>query len=172
MSQLPHLTTTAPATPAPVRGRRPFRLIIALLAAITAIGLGAVAPTTASAETVVPLDRCWGVSPNIVDQPFSTARLFVSPNGRGRVIAAVRDVSSFWTPTGGYQSAGRLDWHNLSTGKKGVALNTAQIRLFVGGPTFRLDTGPGTVRVTFSAVNRNALWAIPSTSCSGTMRVG
>ncbi|MYR06823.1 hypothetical protein GTV32_11140 [Gordonia sp. SID5947] len=166
MSHLPRRSATIPARP------RLFRLTVAALAAGTAIGIGAVAPPTAAAETVVPLDRCWGLSPNIVDQPFSTARLFVSPNGRGRVTAAVRDISSFWTPTGGYQSAGRLDWHNVSTGKKGVAFNTAQIRLFVGGPTFRLDTGPGTVRVSFSAVNRNALWAIPSTSCSGTMRVG
>ncbi|MFW0796658.1 hypothetical protein AAFP30_22830 [Gordonia sp. CPCC 205515] len=127
---------------------------------------------TASAETAVPLERCWGISPNIIDQPYSTARLFVSPTGRGQVTAAVRDISSFWIPTGGYQSTGRLDWHNLSNGRKGTAINTAPIGLYVGGPTFRLNTGPGTVRVTLSAVNRNALWSIPTTSCSGTMRVG
>lgn len=43
---------------------------------------------------------------------------------------------------------------------------------YAGGPTFALDTGAGQVRFTFSAVNRNALWSIPTTSCSGTMRVG
>jgi hypothetical protein len=148
------------------------RLAGALLAATAAIGLATAGTGTASAETVVPLERCWGVSPNIVDQPFSTARLFVSPEGRGRVVARVRDVSSFWIPTGGYQSVGRLDWHNLTTGRKGTSVNAASIGLYVGGPTFHLTTGPGTVRVTFSAVNRNALWAIPSTACGGTMRVG
>ncbi|MGW0039209.1 hypothetical protein [Gordonia sp. NPDC003376] len=142
-------------------------------AAITATGLigaGALGSGTASAETVAPLDRCWGVSPNIVDQPYSTARLFVSQNGPGRVTAAVRDISSFWG--GGYESVGRLDWHNLRTGTRGTAVDAAPIRLYVGGPTFHLNTGSGPVRVTLSAVNRNALWAIPTTACSGTLHVG
>ncbi|AZG45839.1 hypothetical protein [Gordonia insulae] len=153
---------------------RPLRTRLGgtLLAVAAAVGLGSIGTGTAAAETVVPLERCWGVSPNIVDQPFSTARLFVSPEGRGRVVARVRDVSSFWIPTGGYQSVGRLEWHNLTTGRKGAAVNAASIGLYVGGPTFHVNTGPGTVRVTFSAVNRNALWAIPSTTCIGTLRVG
>ncbi|WLP89467.1 hypothetical protein [Gordonia sp. NB41Y] len=148
------------------------RLAGTVAAAITATGLlgtGILGTGTASAETVAPLDRCWGISPNIVDQPYSTARLFVSPDGPGRVTAAVRDISSFWR--GGYESVGRLDWHNLRTGKRGTAVDAAPIRLYVNGPTFRLNTGTGPVRVTLSAVNRNALWSIPTTSCSGTLQV-
>lgn len=142
-------------------------------AAIAASSLAAlsVSPGTAHAEAVAPLDRCWGISPNIIDQPYSTARLFVSGAGPGKVTAAVRDVSTFWIFSGGYESAGRLDWHNLTTNRKGTAFDTAKIGLYVGGPTFKLNTGPGRVRVTLSAVNRNALWTIPSTACSGTLTV-
>ena len=73
--------------------RRSAAAAMITLAATIGIGIGA---GQASAETVVPMDRCWGVSPNIVDQPFSTARLFVTPTGTGRVQAAVRDVSTPW----------------------------------------------------------------------------
>ncbi|GAC68440.1 hypothetical protein [Gordonia soli] len=148
--------------------------IATMAAATVAAGLGAVGAAPASAETVAPLSRCWGVSPNIVDQPFSVARLFLEPDGAGRVIARVRDVSSLWallSPAAGYDSVGRLDWHNVSNGRKGTAIDTARIGGYVNGQQFRLATGAGTVRVTYSAVNRNALWAIPSTSCGGTLTV-
>jgi hypothetical protein len=146
----------------------------------TALGLatgavGLAGTGAASAETVVPMSRCWGISPNIVDQPFSTARLFVSPSGPGRVTAAVRDVSTpyaYFVPGAQYDSVGRLDWRNVTTGRTGTAFSTARITGYVGGPTFDLTTGAGEVRFTFSAVNRNALWSIPTTSCTGTMRVG
>lgn len=144
---------------------------VAGVAALTVIG-ATVSPGPALAMTVAPLERCWGISPNIVDQPFSTARLFVYPTGPGRVRAEVNDISTFWTATGGYESVGRLDWHNLDNGRRGTAVDRAGIGLYVGGPKFDLNTGRGNVRVTLSAVNRNALWAIPTTSCSGTLRVG
>ncbi|MCZ4558390.1 hypothetical protein O4215_22765 [Rhodococcus maanshanensis] len=35
----------------------------------------------------------------------------------------------------------------------------------------RLNSGPGDVEITRSAVNRNALWSIPTTSCTGTVHV-
>ena len=153
-----------------IRTRLTTGLAAAAIAASSFAALS-VGSGTAHAETVAPLERCWGISPNIVDQPYSTARLFVSRTGPGRVTAAVRDISSFWTFSGGYESVGRLDWHNLTNNRKGTAFNTAKIGLYVGGPTFALDTGPGKVRVTLSAVNRNALWAIPTTACSGTITV-
>jgi len=151
--------------------RRSAAAALITLAATIGIGIGA---GQASAETVVPMDRCWGVSPNIVDQPFSTARLFVTPTGTGRVQAAVRDVSTPWAvflPGAAYESVGRLDWRNTTTGRAGTTFDTARIGSYVGGPSFALDTGPGHVTFTFSAVNRNALWAIPSTACSGSMQV-
>jgi hypothetical protein len=152
-------------------GRRAAAAMIALAATI---GVGALGAGQAAAETVVPMERCWGVSPNVVDQPFSTARLFVTSTGPGRVNAAIRDVSTPWAffiPGAGYESVGRLDWRNVNTGGTGTAFDSAHIGSYVSGPEFSLDTGPGTVTFTVSAVNRNALWAIPSTACSGTMQV-
>lgn len=146
----------------------------ALFALATTIGIGTIGAGQASAETLVPMNRCWGLSPNIIDQPFSTARLFVYPTGPGRVDAAVLDVSTPWGAlirNGGYDSAGRLDWRNRSTGRAGTAFDNDRIDGFCGGPRFDLNTGAGTIDFTFSAVNSNALWAIPTTSCSGTMQV-
>lgn len=156
---------------------RTARSAVASAVALTlaAVGVGLVGVGSASAETVAPMSRCWGISPNIVDQPFSTARLFVSPTGPGSVTAAVRDVSTpyaFFFPGAQYDSVGRLDWRNVATGRTGTVFSTARINSYVGGPTFALTTGAGEVRFTFSAVNRNALWSIPTTSCSGSMRVG
>lgn len=146
----------------------------ALFALAATIGIGTIGAGQASAETIVPMNRCWGVSPYIVDQPFSTARLFVYPTGPGRVDAAVRDISTNWAIFSrdlSYDSIGRLDWRNRNNGRTGTIFDTARIGAYVSGPTFDLNSGAGTVDFTFSAVNRNALWAIPSTACSGTMQV-
>lgn len=155
--------------------KRFARLITATVAAGTvAAGMTFGGTGSAAAQSeVVPLDRCWGISPNIVDQPFSFARLFVDQHGGGEVTAAIQDVSSLWglaMPVG-YESVGRLDWHNTDDDTEGTVHDTAEIRWNVGGPTFDFDPGEGTVNVTVSAVNRNALWEIPSTACSGTIEV-
>lgn len=145
----------------------------ALFALAATVGIGTMGAGQASAETVVPMSDCWGVSPYIVDQPFHTARLFVYPTGPGKVDAAVRDISTNWAIFSdfSYDSVGRLDWRNRTTGASGTAYDTARIGAYVSGPTFNLNTGTGAVDFTFSAVNRHALWAIPTTSCSGTMQV-
>ena len=146
----------------------------ALFVLAATIGVGTVGAGHASAETLVPMTLCLGVSPYIIDQPFSTARLVVSPAGPGKVDAAIRDVSTPWGAlirNGGYDSVGRLDWRNANTGRTGTNFGTDRIDGYGGGPRFTLNTGAGTVHFTFSAVNSNALWAIPTTSCSGTMQV-
>ncbi len=66
-----------------------------------------------------------------------------------------------------------MDWHNPSTGKRGL-----EDQQHPGAPALPgvhnfvipvNQIGKGRVNVTFGAVNRNALWSVPSTSCSGTI---
>lgn len=144
--------------------------------AVAAAGITIAAAGTASAETEVPMSRCWGISPNIVDQPFAPARAWVdqyeylpSKFASGQGAINIRDVSSLWAIFGGgYDSTGRLDWRNLSNGRTGTVVNTARIRNPGNGNLrFDVDTGPGDVEITLSAVNSNGLWSIPTTSCSG-----
>lgn len=141
------------------------------LAVGTAVGVGTATAAPTTADTV-PVSHCWGPSPNLLDPPFSVSKLAVTPLGPGRAQVAVTEVSSIWVMLApAYRSTGRLDWHNLNTGRRGVAFNTDVIDYFPGGPVFDITPGTGTVRVTLSAVNRNHFWAVPTTACSGTIRV-
>jgi hypothetical protein len=133
----------------------------------------AVGTGTAAADTVeVPMDRCWGVSPYIVDQPYAPARLFSWQTEPGRTQLQMPDVASLWFFTGGYQTDVKLDWHNVDTGERGTLYDNAT----VSNPgndvvTFDLNSGPGDVEFTVSAVNSIPLWSIPTTSCGGVVSV-
>ena len=152
------------------------RAAIAAAAALSitagALGVGAVAAGEASAEIEVPMTRCFGLSPNVIDQPFAPARAFVYQQRPGTADVAINDIASLWFFAGGYQSDGRLDWRNLDNGRKGTAVKRSPVS-YPGNSsmTFPISPGTGRVELTFSAVNRNALWAIPTTSCTGTVVV-
>lgn len=109
------------------------------------------------------MDRCWGVSPYIVDQPYAPARLFSWQTEPGRTQLQMPDVASLWFFTGGYQTDVKLDWHNVDTGERGTLYDNAT----VSNPgndvvTFDLNSGPGDVEFTVSAVNSIPLWSIPT----------
>jgi hypothetical protein len=128
---------------------------------------------TATAETVeVPMDRCWGVSPYILDQPYAPGRLFGWQTEPGKIQLQMPDVSSLWFFAGGYQTDVKFEWRNRDTGASGTLYDTATVA-YPGGDvvTFDLDSGPGAVEFTVSAVNSIPLWSIPTTSCGGVVSV-
>ncbi|HET8994149.1 MULTISPECIES: hypothetical protein [unclassified Rhodococcus (in: high G+C Gram-positive bacteria)] len=133
----------------------------------------AVGTGTAAADTVeVPMDRCWGVSPYILDQPYAPARLFGYQTESGSIQLQMPDVSSLWFFAGGYQTDVKFDWHNIATDERGTLTDTATVA-YPGGDvvTFDLNSGPGPVEFTVSAVNSIPLWSIPTTSCGGVVDV-
>lgn len=148
------------------------------VAAMTAAaaGLAVAGAGTAAAETEVPMTRCLGLSPYVVDQPFAPARLFLTQSlpgeGPGKGTLRLHDASSLWFFAGGYQSDVRLDWRNVDNGHAGTATDTRAVA-YPGGDTasFFLDAGPGTYELTMSAYNHHALWGFPTTSCTGTVRL-
>ncbi|MBD0861793.1 hypothetical protein IA539_11300 [Gordonia sp. zg691] len=150
------------------------RLASAAIALATAAVLGVAGTGTGDAAPVsreFPLSNCVGLSPNVVDVPFLARRTIVSTYGGNAYIAV--DFPSYFP--GGYQSAARLDWRNPGTGKRGTKISNVRVNPPYQGVHYfvlpQKQIGKGRVDVTFSAVNRNALWAIPSTSCTGTIVV-
>lgn len=143
----------------------------ALVTAGVLAGLG-VGTGTATAETVeIPMNRCWGVSPYIVDQPYAPARLFGWQTEPGRIELSLADVSTLWF-FAGYRSDVRLDWHNRSTGARGTLTDSVTIAYpGTGVARFDMESGPGEVEFTVSAVNSIPLWSIPTTSCGGVVNV-
>ncbi|AFR47476.1 hypothetical protein KTR9_0831 [Gordonia sp. KTR9] len=146
------------------------RLAAAAIALTSAAGLGAAATGEANAVTrEYPLSNCIGLSPNVVDVPFLARRTIVSTYAGNAYIAT--DFTSYFP--GGYQSSARLDWHNLATGKRGSKVSNVRVNPPYQGVHYFVipvsQIGRGRVNVTFGAVNRNALWSIPSTSCSGSV---
>jgi len=143
----------------------------ALVTAGVFAGLG-VGTGTATAETVeIPMNRCWGVSPYIVDQPYAPARLFGWQTEPGRIELSLADVSTLWF-FAGYRSDVRLDWHNRSTGARGTLTDSVTIAYpGTGVARFDMESGRGEVEFTVSAVNSIPLWSIPTTSCGGVVNV-
>ncbi len=135
-----------------------------------AASLMAGAGDAGAATKVYPLHDCINISPNIVDLPYMPTRAMVSEYANTTYIQI--DYSSYWLGIG-YDSAARLDWHNLKTGKKGTLVDNSRVRPpYPGVHNFSINRGafgPGEVKLTLSSVNRNALWAIPARSCSGTV---
>ncbi|AZG46944.1 hypothetical protein [Gordonia insulae] len=130
-------------------------------------GLSGQAAAAPSAE--YPLTNCIGPSPNIVDLPYNPTRIIVSDYAGTTWLTT--EFSSLW----GYRSAVRLDLQNLATGKRVTKLSDRAVSPpYVGTHQISLPTsqiGKGRVKATLSSVNRNALWAIPATTCSGVIQV-
>ncbi|SQI34613.1 Uncharacterised protein [Rhodococcus coprophilus] len=142
-----------------------------VVAASMSVGLG-VGAGTATADTVeIPMTRCWGLSPYIVDQPYAPARLFGWQTEPGRIELSLADVSTLWF-FAGYRSDVRLDWHNRSTGARGTLDDSVTVAYpGTGVARFDIRSGPGEVEFTVSAVNSIPLWSIPTTSCGGVVNV-
>ncbi|MBY4575354.1 hypothetical protein ACN94_17470 [Gordonia paraffinivorans] len=141
------------------------------VAAAAGLGLAGAGHAGAAPSREYPLSTCVGLSPNVADIPFLARRAIVSTYGGNAYIAT--DFPSLFP--GGYQSTARLDWHNTATKKRGSKVSNTRVNPPYQGVHYFViplnQIGRGTVNVTFSAVNRNALWAIPSTSCTGTIHI-
>ncbi|MFC7450351.1 hypothetical protein [Rhodococcus daqingensis] len=143
----------------------------AVVSAGIAGGLVAGAGSAAAQTVEVPMSTCFGLSPYIVDQPYVASRAWFYQDGPGTGTVTLADVSSvvgFFTAP--YLSDTRLDWRNKTTGATGTLTATTPIALG-NSVNLRMNSGPGEVEITRSAVNRHALWSIPTTSCTGTVRV-
>lgn len=148
-------------------------------AAATLISVSAAAAMTvaggvgqANASQEFPIPNCIGVSPNIVDIPFKLSNAIVSQYQDTTWITVT--YGSLWVGVG-YDSAVRLDWRNPATGQSGTKLSESRVvPPNTGVHSFQFPTeqiGKGRVEVSFSSVNRNALWAIPALTCSGSVVV-
>ena len=139
-------------------------------AAVTTAGTG---DADAGPVRTYPLSGCIGLSPNIIDRPYMPTQLIVDQS-EGYTYLTVY-FNSMWLLVG-YDSTARLDWHNLSTNKKGSQFSGGSKMVWGLDGThsfaFRTRTiGTGRVKITLNSVNRNALWAIPALSCSAYIRV-
>lgn len=153
--------------------RLPCRTQLAATALAVAAAATSAVTGTGDAEAVTreyPLHNCVNISPNIVDLPYMPTRVFVSDYA-GKTYLQIT-YGSLWLLTG-YDSVARLDWHNLRTDQRGTLIDHSSVRPpNTGVHNFTIASsafGPGKVRLTLSTVNRNALWAIPARSCSGTV---
>ncbi|GAB19963.1 hypothetical protein GOEFS_098_00290 [Gordonia effusa NBRC 100432] len=143
----------------------------AALAAAGAIGATLVGGSgqAVAASAAYPLSSCIGLSPNVVDLPYNPTRVIVADYAGKTYLTT--EFSSLW----GYQSAVRLDLRNLRTGKRLSLRSDRRVSPpYVGTHQISFPTsqiGTGRVSATLSSVNRNALWSVPATTCSGTIVV-
>lgn len=148
------------------------RRVVAGAAAVAALMFGA--PGTASAanfSAVVDM-QCVGLSPNIVDVPYS-GRVYVGQySGRpGWTSLTVHTGSSIW---GNYTTHPTLTWTNLNSNVSGTASGSAPVpSMFGTGAQVNFDAwniGPGPVRFDLSVVN-SGLVPVPVVNCSGVLDV-
>ncbi|WP_051132770.1 hypothetical protein [Nocardia paucivorans] len=148
------------------------RRVLAGTAAVAALMFGA--PGTASAadfSAVVDM-QCVGLSPNIVDVPYS-GRVYVGQySGRpGWTSLSVHTGASIW---GNYTTHPTLTWTNLATGVSGTASGSVPVSSMFGtGGQVAFDAwdlGPGPVRFDLSVVN-SGLVPVPAVNCSGVLDI-
>lgn len=158
----------------PQRRKIGKRAVVARLAvgtaALTAAVFGSSGTASAYWSTLVDI-RCAGLSPNIVDIPFSAQVVANEPYGQPGASFTVHTGASVW---GGYTMNPTLTWTNLATGASGTVSGSAPVSsLFgTGGTVYfnALPTGSGPVRVDVTIVNRG-LAPVPPVNCSGTVQV-
>ncbi|MFT4397918.1 hypothetical protein ACLTEW_23615 [Gordonia lacunae] len=146
----------------------------AALAFAASLLVGAAGPASAapSSDRSFPISNCFGISPNIVDTPFMPRGVSVGHYDGWTTVMVT--YSSLWLGVG-YDSVARFDWRHLSNGKRGTFISSTSTRPpNTGTHGFswpRYQPGKGRVELTLSAVNRNALWAIPTTTCKAVIEV-
>ncbi|WP_194813771.1 hypothetical protein [Nocardia sp. XZ_19_385] len=146
---------------------------IAVGAAVVAAGTLSSVTTASAANYGGPIEigmRCVGLSPNIVDLPYS-GTLHGTHGGdlwSGRPAVAVNMGGSIW----GYGTHPTLTWTNLATGASGTVTAHGQAGPFFPTDTSfgQLPTGTGPVRFDLSVVN-TGLVPVPAITCSGTTEI-
>ncbi|MBF6483425.1 hypothetical protein IU431_04560 [Nocardia otitidiscaviarum] len=137
------------------------------MAAMVFGGAGSAAADLPSSQVDM---RCVGISPNIVDLPYSS-QVIVSYlyDESGFPYITVHTGASLW----GYHTTATLRWTNLATDASGTVTGDSPVSSFFGtGGTvyFREPTGPGPVRLDLTVVN-SGLVPVPPVNCSGTIDI-
>ncbi|MFC4126275.1 hypothetical protein [Nocardia rhizosphaerae] len=147
------------------------RAKVAGIAAGVAVAAGTMVAGAGTANALpsylVGID-CMGISPNIVDVPYSNQVIVSYLYDRsGLPTFTVHSGASIW----GYQSSPTLTWTNLATGASGSLTGHTNISSMfgTGGTVYFTDvpTGAGPVRIDLSVVN-TGLVPVPPVTCSGT----
>ncbi|MEV0436970.1 hypothetical protein [Nocardia sp. NPDC050413] len=143
-------------------------------AAAAGLVTGAMVMSGAGAATAAPssweVTICRGVSPNIVDQPYSGQVIGAQPYGApGVPYFTIHAGGSLW---GGYTTTVTLNWTNLTTGASGSETQSGNVGFIIGnGSTlyFRPPTGTGIVRTDFTVHNSGFVPQV--VTCSGTSEI-
>lgn len=139
--------------------------VFAAAGSIGALLVGGTGPATAAPSAAYPLSNCMGLSPNVVDLPYNPTRIIVADYAGKTYLTT--EFSSVW----GYQSRVRLDLRNLSTGRHVVKVSNRRVSPpYVGTHQISFPTsqiGKGRVKAVLTSVNSNALWSLPTPTCSG-----
>lgn len=144
-----------------------FAVGVTALAGTVLMGAG-----TASAESALVDMSCIGLSPNIVDVPYS-AQVIMSRYDQPSGVATftVHTGASIW---GGYGTAPTLTWTNVATGASGSVTGFSPMSSMFGtGSTVyfsNLPTGTGNVRIDLSVVN-TGLVPVPVVNCGGNIDI-
>ncbi|MRH88202.1 hypothetical protein GFY24_12240 [Nocardia sp. SYP-A9097] len=137
---------------------------VAALAGMVSLGAG----TASAADSALVNMSCIGLSPNVVDVPYS-AQVIMSQYGLPPGVASftVHTGASIW---GGYGTTPTLTWTNTATGASGSVTGFSPMSsMFGSGSTvyfMNLPTGSGNVRIDLSVVN-TGLIPVPPVNCSG-----
>ncbi|MBU3060274.1 hypothetical protein KO481_01880 [Nocardia sp. NEAU-G5] len=148
--------------------------LVAALAVGTAILAGTALSGAGTANAAEywggPVDiHCSGLSPNIVDFPYTSTIYWSGGSARPGVASfTVNPGISVW----GYGTHPTLTWTNLATRASGTV--TGYGRVSLGDPTgvyfANIATGPGPVRLDLSVVNTGPA-PLPPAICSGTINI-
>ncbi|WP_040792672.1 hypothetical protein [Nocardia paucivorans] len=141
---------------------------IALAASATGLVTAVAAPAQAETRYQYVAMNCYGVSPNILDLPYNGGGNVVTRTEVPGVFTFLSDSKSIF----GYTTDARVEWRNLDNGRSGVhqigyrhALDDTS-----GYQLYEVNSGPGRVQITVSAVNHGLL-TLPAPVCSGEVTV-
>ena len=145
-----------------VNGFEVARLAVAA-AALTTVAWSSTGTASAAEGDSWIVTVCRGVSPDIVDFPYSGQ--VVGAQYKGTPYFTIHAGGSIW---GGYGTEVTLNWTNLTTGASGSETGSGSVGFVIGnGSTIHFDppTGAGTIRTDF--VVRNSGLVPQQVTCSG-----
>lgn len=149
-------------------------LLTVLISALVGTGTANASDYTGypDGNSQISRNRCQGLSPNIVDNPYSGSISLWQfyRNGRGRADIGISASQSIW----GYDNVATVRWNNLSTRRSGTLRATLRANGATGGATkyfFNVYTGSGKVRIDLQPTNRGAFLTLGASNCSDVFTV-
>ncbi|WP_069159647.1 hypothetical protein [Nocardia altamirensis] len=144
-----------------------FARLAVAATALTAIAFSGAGTASAADSWIVTY--CRGMSPNVVDVPYSGQIIGAQYNSPGVPTFTIHAGGSVW---GGYGTEVTLNWTNLATGASGSETQRGSVGFVIGnGSTmyFRPPTGGGPVRTDFTVRNSGLL--PQEVNCSGVSEI-